>query len=62
MSLPDIDWSYDYERGYKDALNKMIEKFNQEYNETAAEDPHFAFYARYVVDTLQKELDPQIED
>jgi hypothetical protein len=58
MSIPDIDWSYDYQRGYNDALTKMIGKFQQEYDETAAQDPHFAFYSRYVVDTLQKELMP----
>jgi hypothetical protein len=62
MSIPDIDWSLEYQRGYNDALTKMINKFQQEYNETAAQDPHFAFYSRYVVDTLQKELGPKIED
>jgi hypothetical protein len=62
MSLPDIDWSYEYQRGYNDALTKMIDKFQQEYIETAAQDPHFAFYSRYVVDTLQKELRPAVED
>jgi hypothetical protein len=72
MSLPDIDWTVgwaeqlaadrktdwpsDYELGYQDALIKLVQKFEQEYSETAGEDPHFAFYSRYVLDILNEEL------
>ena len=56
MNIPDLDWSSDYERGYKDALARLLEKFEKEYQETAKEDPHFAYYSKYVVDTINKAL------
>jgi len=72
MSLPDIDWTIgwaeklaeereidwpnDYELGYQDALIKLIQKFDKEYLQTIGQDPHFAFYSRYVLDILNEEL------
>jgi hypothetical protein len=62
MNIPDIDWSSDYQRGYEDALIKLLHKFEKEYEQTAAEDPHFAYYSKYVIDTINKTLNPLIKE
>jgi hypothetical protein len=61
MNIPDLDWSYDYGRGYEDALTKLLDKFKKEYEQTATEDPHYAYYSKYVVDTINKMLNSPAE-
>lgn len=52
MSLPDID----YFLGYTAALTKIHSKFKQEHDDTAAEDPNFAFYSKYAMSLIEEEL------
>lgn len=60
MSLPDIDWSSDYERGYEAALENLLAHFEHEYNLSAPEDPYYAYYIKHVVDVIRKKINPLI--
>ena len=56
MSLPDIDWTPDYAQGYNDAIISLLSRFEKEYYETAAQDPYYGYYVKYVMDTIRKQL------
>jgi hypothetical protein len=56
------EWSNEYERGYNDALINLLDKFQKEYQQTSTEDPHFAYYSKYVVDTINKTLNPLVKE
>lgn len=62
MSLPDIDWSSDYERGYDAALGDLLNYFQAEYEQAVKEDPHFAYYSEYVVNVIKHKINPMIRD
>jgi hypothetical protein len=57
----EIDWSSEYQRGYENALMNLLDKFEEEYQQAATEDPHFAYYSKYVIDTINKMLNPLIK-
>lgn len=60
MSLPDLDWSNDYARGYESALMDLKSHFEAEYNLSAPEDPYYAYYIKHVVDVIRKKINPLI--
>lgn len=39
--------------GMLTAYDKLISIFIKEFNETATEDPHFAYYSKHVIQTIQ---------
>jgi hypothetical protein len=61
MSLPDIDWSSDYERGYEAALLNLLEHFETEHYKAAPEDPYYAYYIKHVIDIIRKKINPLID-
>lgn len=53
MVLPVDDWSESFRNGYIAAVHQLLEKFESEYYEAATEDPYYAYYVKYVIETLQ---------
>jgi hypothetical protein len=60
MSLPDLDWSNDYQLGYEAALGELLSHFEAEYNLSAPEDPYYAYYIKHVIDVIGNKLNPLI--
>jgi hypothetical protein len=58
MSLPDIDWSNDYQRGYEEALAGLLTHFEAEYNLSAPEDPYYSYYIKHVIEVIYKKMNP----
>ncbi len=54
-------WSDEYERGYDDALYRLFTIFEKEFYESSS-DPYYAYYAKHVLDTIRKEIDPSIDE
>lgn len=53
----DIDWSDNFGRGYEKALSELKSELQKEYYETAPEDPHFAYFIKYVIDKISNKID-----
>jgi hypothetical protein len=62
MSIPDIDWSEDYERGYVDGMFAILGVFKQELYIARKEDPHYAAYIEDAINLINKKANPPIKE
>lgn len=61
MSIPDIDWSEDYERGYQEGMYDILGVFKQELYTARKEDPHYAAYIEDAINLITKKANPTKE-
>jgi hypothetical protein len=56
--IPDVNYANEYDRGYEEALHKLQSIFEKEYYQSFPEDPHYAYYAKHVLNVIRKEINP----
>lgn len=54
MSLPDLDWAFDYERGYRVGMNTILIEFEKELYVATKEDPQYAAYVEDAIQLIKK--------
>jgi hypothetical protein len=62
MSLPDIDWVSEWERGYEDGMYAILEAFEKELYVATKEDPHYAAYVEDAIKIIKKVINPALKD